>query len=84
MDRCLQTCINHTHVFVYWFAMSNIFSFVGRGEKKCESSRVIEQSDKFTGNGEGRGESASCLLRISTCPQQELGTILVSLQAEVL
>lgn len=81
IDVCRPVSIIHMSLYI---AMSNIFSFVGCGEKERESSRVTEQSDKFTRNGDGRGESASCLLQISTCPQKELGTILVSLQAEVL
>lgn len=46
MAICLYIYINHIYVCVYWFAMYNIFSLVGHGEKKCESSQVTEQSDK--------------------------------------
>ena len=43
--------------------MENTFSFVGDGERKCESSQVIEQSEKC---------SIRRLYRMVKCEQEEV------------
>ena len=53
----------HTHICVCWFAMEHTFSVVGDGERKCESSQVIEQSEKC---------SIRRLYRMVKCEQEEV------------